>query len=77
MDTGMDVDIVYLNFDMVPIRRLLAKCAGLGIQGDLLAWIGEWLTGREQKFSLMVRLLTVKQSVLVSLKLVCWVPHFS
>ena len=49
MDTGRSVDIVYLDFakafDKVPIRRLLSKCAGLGIQGNLLAWIEEWLTG--------------------------------
>ena len=53
MDAGRAVDIVYLDFakefDKVPIRRLLAKCAGLGIQGKLLAWIEEWLTGREQR----------------------------
>ena len=53
MDTGKAVDIVYLDFakafDKVPIRRLLSKCSGLGIQGELLAWIGEWLTGREQR----------------------------
>ena len=53
MDTGKAVDIVYLDFakafNKVPIRRLLSKCAGLGIQGELLAWIEEWLTGREQR----------------------------
>ena len=53
MDTGRSVDIVYLDFakafDKVTIRRLLAKCSGLGIQGNLLAWIEEWLTGREQR----------------------------
>ena len=53
MDDGKAVDIVYLDFakafDKVPIRRLLAKCAGLGIGGDLLAWIEEWLSGREQR----------------------------
>ena len=37
------------GFDKVPIRRLLVKCSGLGIQGNLLAWIEEWLTGREQR----------------------------
>ena len=53
MDTGRSVDIVYLDFaksfDKVPIQRLLSKCAGLGIQGNLLAWIEEWLSGREQR----------------------------
>ena len=51
MDTGKAVDIVYFDFakafDKVPIKRLLAKCAGLGVQGDLLTWIEEWLTGRQ------------------------------
>ena len=58
MDAGRAVDIVYLDFakafDKVPIRRLLSKCASLGIQGKLLAWIEEWLTGREQRVVLNV-----------------------
>ena len=36
-------------FDKVPVRRLLNKCAGLGIQGNLLAWIEKWLVGRKQR----------------------------
>jgi hypothetical protein len=43
MDSGKAVNIVYLDFakafDKVPTMRLLGKCAGLGIRGDLLAWI--------------------------------------
>ena len=53
VDKGVDMDVLYLDFskafDKVPIRRLLAKCAGLGIRGKLLAWIEEWLTGRRQR----------------------------
>ena len=53
VDEGHSVDIVYLDFakafDKVPIRRLLGKCEGLGIGGKVLAWIGEWLTGRKQR----------------------------
>ena len=53
VDEGHSVDIVYLDFakafDKVPIKRLLGKCEGLGIGGKFLAWIGEWLTGREQR----------------------------
>ena len=45
--------MVYLDFskafDKVPIRRLLLKCSGLGIQGKLLAWIENWLVGRKQR----------------------------
>ena len=50
VDEGHPVDIVHLvyakAFDKVPITRLLAKCEGLGVGWKLLAWIGEWLTGR-------------------------------
>ena len=53
LDEGHSLDIVYLDFskafDKVPIRRLLNKCAGLGIHGKLLAWIEEWLVGRKQR----------------------------
>ena len=50
---GHSVDIVYLDFakafDKVPIRRLIGKCQGLGIGGKVLAWVEEWLTGRQQR----------------------------
>ena len=36
-------------FDKVPVKRLLSKCEGLGIRGNVLAWITEWLTGRKQR----------------------------
>jgi hypothetical protein len=53
VDSGQDVDVVYLDFskafDKVPIRRLLQKCEGLGISGKVLHWVGEWLTGRQQR----------------------------
>ena len=53
IDQGLPVDVLYLDFskafDKVPIKRLLKKCAGLGIKGPLLRWIGEWLSGREQR----------------------------
>ena len=52
MDKGHSLDIIYLDFSKafakVPIRRLLNKCAGLGIQGNLLKWIEKWLVGRKQ-----------------------------
>ena len=50
---GKSIDIVYLDFakafDKVPIKRLIAKCQGLGLDGPLLSWIGEWLSGREHR----------------------------
>ena len=53
VDLGKSIDIVYLDsakaFDKVPIRRLISKCQGLGLDGPLLSWISEWLTGREQR----------------------------
>ena len=53
MDDGLNVDVLYLDFakafDKVPIQRLLSKCRGLGLGGDLLNWISEWLTGRQQR----------------------------
>ena len=53
LDSGKSVDIVYLDFakafDKVPIKRLISKCEGLGIGGNLLGWIHQWLSGREQR----------------------------
>ena len=52
-DEGQSIDVLYLDFakafDKVPIQRLLSKCQGLGIKGNLLAWIREWLRGRQQR----------------------------
>ena len=53
VDQGHSVDIVYLDFakafDKVPHRRLIMKCAGLGISGKVLAWVAEWLKDRSQR----------------------------
>ena len=53
LDSGKSVDIVYLDFakafDKVPIKRLISKCEGLGIGGNLLGWIHQWLSGRKQR----------------------------
>ena len=53
VDEGHNVDVVYCDFskgfDVVPHKRLLAKCEGLGIRGKVLRWIEEWLTGRKQR----------------------------
>ena len=53
VDKGHAVDIVYLDFskafDKVPHQRLLLKCQGLGIRGNVLAWIADWLVDRKQR----------------------------
>ena len=53
VDSGLDMDVVYLDFskafDKVPVQRLLRKLNGLGIRGKPLAWVEEWLTGRQQR----------------------------
>jgi hypothetical protein len=51
-DKGKPVDLVYLDFakafDKVPHGRLLKKIEAAGIAGNLLAWIKDWLTNRQQ-----------------------------
>ena len=53
VDDGHCVDIIYLDFakafDKVPHLRLIKKCEGLGIQGNILKWIQEWLSDRKQR----------------------------
>ena len=53
VDEGHSVDVIYCDFskgfDVVPHKRLLAKCDGLGIRGKVLRWVEEWLTGRKQR----------------------------
>jgi hypothetical protein len=53
LDEGEPVDIIYLDFqqafDKVPYERLLAKLKSLGIGGNLLTWLREWLKNRVQK----------------------------
>jgi len=53
VDRGIPVDVIYLDFqkafDRVPHRRLIAKVEALGIGGDVLNWITDWLKGREQR----------------------------
>jgi hypothetical protein len=48
----IEVDAIYTDFykafDKVSHRLLLGKLAKLGFDGSLLAWIGSYLTGREQ-----------------------------
>jgi ribonuclease P/MRP protein subunit RPP40 len=47
------VDVVFLDFakafDKVPKERLLQKLKAHGVQGNILRWIRNWLTGRRQR----------------------------
>ena len=47
------MDVIYLDFqkafDKVPHRRLLNKLSAHGVNGKILAWIEDWLTGRRQR----------------------------
>ena len=53
VDEGHAVDVLYLDFakafDKVPHARLIAKCRGMGIEGKVLSWVEEWLSGRQQR----------------------------
>lgn len=52
-DNRKQVDLVFLDFrkafDKVPHKRLLNKLSSYGIQGDLVNWIEQWLTKRNQR----------------------------
>nr|VZI39869.1 unnamed protein product [Spirometra erinaceieuropaei] len=52
LEEGFEVDVVYIDFrkafDTVPHQRLLHKLSAIGIQGDLLNWMGAFLVGRKQ-----------------------------
>ena len=53
VDKGNAVDIIFLDFqkafDKVPHKRLLLKLESLGIVGNVLDWIREWLKNRDQR----------------------------
>ena len=52
-DQGQPFDVVFFDFakafDKVPHRRLLKKLRAIGIEGNLLAFLEDWLTGRRQR----------------------------
>jgi hypothetical protein len=56
LDEGFGVDALYLDykkaFDTVPHRRLLQKLRGYGVDGPVLGWIQNFLTGREIQVSI-------------------------
>ena len=53
VDNGQAADVVYLDFskafDKVPHTLLIGKLAALGINGRMLRWIKNWLSGRLQR----------------------------
>ena len=52
IECGKPFDIIYTDFskafDSVPRKRLRVKLESYGIKGDILRWIGSFLTGRTQ-----------------------------
>ena len=52
-DDGSSLDLIYLDFskafDKVPHEKLMKKAKAIGISGNLLRWIEQWLTGRRQR----------------------------
>ena len=53
LDSGYPVDVIYLDFqkafDKVPHHRLVLKFEAHGINGNVLRWIANWLSGRKQR----------------------------
>ena len=53
LDEGRSFDVIYLDFakafDKVCHRRLMVKLKKYGIFGEVLRWIGDWLSGRRQR----------------------------
>ena len=53
IDGNIPMDIIYLDFakafDKVPKSKLLAKMKNLGINGKILKWTENWLSGRKQR----------------------------
>ena len=52
LDEGKSSDAIYLDlqkaFDKVPHKRLITKLEGYGIKGNLLNWINDFLSSRQQ-----------------------------
>ena len=56
VDNKKQIDLIFLDFckafDKVPHRRLLNKLKYYGITGELVKWIEQWLTKRNQGVTL-------------------------
>ena len=52
-DEHRAVDIIYLDFrkafDLVPHNKLISKLKSHGIEGNVLNWIRNWLSDRQQR----------------------------
>lgn len=53
LDKGFSVDTIYLDFqkafDSVPYNRLLVKLEAYGVTGNILKWIKNFLSDRQQR----------------------------
>jgi len=53
LDSGYSIEVIYLDFrkafDSVPHQCLLQKISSFGIHGNLLIWIKDFLSNREQR----------------------------
>ena len=53
LEDGGSIDVIYMDyqkaFDSVPHRRLIQKIKALGVDGKVLEWIKDFLSGRSQK----------------------------
>jgi len=50
-DERFGIDVIYLDyriaFDTIPHNRLMLKLTNLGLHGDILRWIRNFITGRK------------------------------
>jgi len=57
IDQGYPIDVTYLDiqkaFDRVPHKRLMMKINAMGITGDIINLIEDWLNNRQQKVVLL------------------------
>ena len=44
IDNGKEVDVIYLDFDKVPHRRLLKKVQQYGIKGNVLLKVAQGIS---------------------------------
>ena len=53
VDSGGGVDVIYMDyqkaFDSVPHRRLIMKLESLGVKGNVLKWVQNFLSDRKQR----------------------------
>ena len=56
LDKGKQVDTIYLDikkaFDSISHRRLIQKLESYGIEGEVLMWVKDFLSGRRQRIIL-------------------------